>query len=96
MIQDKRGRQYTLTRRLIGPQGIMLAVMDGEHLVARFVYDPRKHAVSEALVYLEADKRQGLATAVYDLLEAETGRPLRPSPRLLGDGKLFWAARRRR
>lgn len=96
MIQDKRGRRYTVTRRLIGPQGIMLAVMDDARLVARFIYDPRKHAVSEALVYLEADRRQGLATAVYDLLEAETGRPLKPSPRLLGDGKHFWAARRGR
>lgn len=96
MIQDKRGRQYNLTRRIIGPQGIMLAVMDGERLAARFVYDTRKHTVSEALVYLEADRRQGIATAVYNLLEAEIGLPLRPSPRLLGDGKHFWAARRRR
>lgn len=93
-IRDREGRPYQVERKIIGPKGILLAVMDGERLVARFVYDPNRHAVSEALVYLTTDKRKGIATAIYNLLEAEIGRPLRPSPRLLGDGRLFWAARR--
>ncbi len=94
--QDRRGQTYRVERRIIGPKGIMIAVMDGPRLVGRFVYDPNRHVVTEALIYAEADKRQGIATAIYNLLEAEVGRPLKPSPRLLGDGKAFWAARRGR
>jgi len=48
------------------------------------------------LVYREADRRRGIASALYTLVEQDLGRPLRPSRiRSLG-GRAFWASRRQR
>jgi hypothetical protein len=45
-------------------------------------------------VYRETDRRRGIASALYKLIEEELGRPLRPSRIRSKSGRAFWAGRR--
>ena len=64
--------------------------------VARAVLHPMRGAVTDALVYREADRRRGIASALYDLIEQDLGQPLRPSRIRSTAGRAFWAKRRQR
>src|SRR5262249_5181562 len=48
-------------------------------VVARAVVQVFKGCISDVLVYKEANRRKGIASALYALIEADLGRPLRPS-----------------
>ena len=51
----------------------------GEVLVARAVLRFFKCCIDGVLVYRETDRRRGIASALYKLIEEELGQPLRPS-----------------
>jgi hypothetical protein len=53
-----------------------------------------KGCISDVLVYREADRRRGIASALYRLIEAERSQSLRPSRIRSKAGRAFWAARR--
>jgi hypothetical protein len=55
-----------------------------------------KARVSDVLVYRREDRRRGIASALYQLIEADLGRPLIPSRIMSVDGKVFWAHRAHR
>jgi ribosomal protein S18 acetylase RimI-like enzyme len=65
-------------------------------MVARAVLHPMRGAVTEILVHRETDRRRGIASALYDLIELDLGRPLRPSRIRSIAGRAFWARRRQR
>ena len=65
----------------------------GKVLVARAVLRFFKDCIDDVLVYREIDRRRGIASALYRLIEAELGRPLRPSRIRSKAGRAFWASR---
>ena len=53
-----------------------------------------KGFISDVLVYRKEDRRRGIASALYDLIEADLGRPLVPSRiRSTKASRAFWASR---
>ena len=52
--------------------------------------------VAVVLVYREADRRRGIASSLYDLIEQDLRQPLRPSRIRSKAGRAFWARRRLR
>ena len=52
-----------------------------------------KGCISDVLVYRQADRRRGIASDLYDLVEADLGRSLVPSKIRSKDGRLFWTRR---
>ena len=75
--------------------GAVYYVNAGHNPVARAVLRVDLGCISDVLVYRREDRRRGIATALYDLIEAELGRPLRPSQvRSNKAGRAFWASRR--
>ena len=54
-------------------------------------YDPKRKVVDDIAIY--EMKRQGLATYLYDYIEADQKIILMPSETLLDDGEAFWKAR---
>ena len=94
-ITDKLGTDYAVDAKLVSGM-IVYTVRSGDEMVARAVFHPMRGAVTDVLVYREADRRRGIASALYTLVEQDLGRPLRPSRiRSLG-GRAFWASRRQR
>ena len=47
-------------------------------------------------IYDEKYRRKGLATYLYDYIERDLRRKLKPSPFLLKDGEKFWENRNKR
>jgi GNAT superfamily N-acetyltransferase len=47
----------------------------------------------EALFVDPEHRRQGIATAMYDLAEATCGKQMRPSTEQSEDGRMFWKKR---
>jgi hypothetical protein len=94
-IIDKFGITYTVTRAPLGARVVVYYVYAGNLSVARAVLRVDLGCISDVLVYRREDRRRGIATALYDLIEAELGRPLRPSQvRSNKAGRAFWASRR--
>ena len=93
-IVDRLGTTYTVTRTSLGPNATVYYVHAGDVPVARAVLRLDKGWISDVLVYRKEDRRRGIATALYALIEAELGRPLRPSRIKSKVGKAFWLARR--
>jgi hypothetical protein len=46
------------------------------------------------LVYRECDRRRGIASALYKLIEEDLGQPLLPKRIRSKTGRAFWASRR--
>jgi hypothetical protein len=91
-ITDKFGTPYAIIR--VPHSGTTVYhVLAGEELVARAVLRIDKGCISAVLVYRKADRRRGIASALYDLVEADIGRPLRPSRIRSRAGRAFWARR---
>src|SRR5262249_60221186 len=90
--------------RLVGTHsvsGVQLAagavafyVHAGEVLVARAVLRFFKGCIDEVLVFRQVDRRRGIASALYKLIEDELGQPLRPSRIRSKAGRAFWTSRR--
>ena len=53
-----------------------------------------KGCIDDVLVYKDSNRRRGIASALYRLIEVELGRPLVPSRIRSKSGKAFWATRR--
>ena len=88
-ISDKFGITYTVTRTPLGTNAVVYYAS-----VARAVLRVDKGFVSDVLVYRKEDRRRGIASALYDLIEADLGRPLVPSRiRSTKASRAFWASR---
>jgi len=93
-IFDELGTQYAVARKRLDDHGVVYTVHAGDHfeLVARAVLDIAKGSISDVLVW-PAWRRRGIATALYALIEWETGKALRPSRIRSKAGRAFWASR---
>lgn len=93
-IFDELGMQYAVARRRLDGRTVVYTVHAGEHLqlVARAVLDVAKGSVSDVLVW-PPWRRRGIATALYRLIEWETGKALQPSRIRSAAGRKFWASR---
>jgi hypothetical protein len=92
-IVDRFGSSYVVEMKLVGGR-IIYTAHTGDTAVARAVLDPMRGSVVDVLVYREADRRRGIASAMYDLIERDLRRPLQPSRIRSVAGKAFWAKRR--
>jgi len=94
-ITDRVGVTYTVTRSPLQADGtVIYHVFNGTDLVARAVLRFFKSCIDDVLVYKESNRRRGIASALYKLIEAELGQPLRPSRIRSKSGRAFWASRR--
>jgi predicted RNA methylase len=99
-ITDKSGKSYTVVRKF-GTGSVTYTVRDGRSDVASFYVRsaPWLNTISVANAgVIETHQRRGIATAVYNLVEADTaalGAKLMPQGRssLSTDGRAFWAKR---
>lgn len=76
-ITDKFGIAYTVTRTPLGANAMAYYAHTGDILVARAVLQVFKGCISDVLVYRQADRRRGIASALYKLIKDELGQPLR-------------------
>ena len=91
---DRLGITYTVTRTPLGANALIYYAFAGDVSVARAVLRVDKGCISDVLVHRKADRRRGIATALYALIEADLGRPLRPSRIRFRSkvGRAFWAS----
>ena len=94
-IVDKLGTVYVVDARLVAGTIVYTAQVD-DVMVASAVLHPMRGAVTEILVYRESDRRRGIASALYNLIEQDLRRPLRLSRIRSIAGRAFWARRRQR
>jgi hypothetical protein len=93
-IGDRFGATYTVRRSTLQADGTMVYyAYAGDETVARAVVQVFKGRISDVLVYGKANRRRGIASALYKLTEDEIGRPLMPSRIRSKVGKAFWASR---
>jgi hypothetical protein len=95
-IADRFGTTYTVKRWPLGDGSMVYYVLAGDDVIARAVLKVVKGCVTEVLVYHQANRRRGIATALYRLIESDIGRPLMPSRFKSRLGLAFWASRTRR
>src|SRR5262245_43481438 len=94
-ITDRFGIAYTVTRTPLGANAVAYYAHAGQVLVARAVLQVFKGCISDVLVYRQADRRRGIASALYRLIEDDLGRPLVPSRIRSKAGRALWASRSR-
>jgi hypothetical protein len=75
------------------PGQILYRIIGDNRILGQARYDPKQKVVDDITVY--ECKRQGLATYLYDYIEADQKIILKPSEELLDGGKAFWKARRK-
>jgi hypothetical protein len=93
-IHDRVGTVYAVTRSpLRGDATVIYYAHAGDEIIARAVVQVFKGCISDVLVYNESNRRKGIASALYRLIEAELGRPLHPSRIRSKAGRAFWANR---
>jgi hypothetical protein len=94
-IVDRFGTTYTVKSWPLGESAVVYYVLSltGNAVVARAVLRLEKGCISDVLVYHQSNRRRGIASALYDLVEADLGRPLVPSRIRSKAGRLFWARR---
>jgi hypothetical protein len=92
-IVDRLGTVYAVRRKPWGDGATIYYVHAGETPVARALVMIDKPSVADVLVYRRKDRRRGIASALYRLIEADLGRPLISSRIKSPDGKAFWARR---
>jgi hypothetical protein len=96
-IADRFGTIYEVTSQPLGDgtaEYYVRANIGDDELVARALVNILRCCVTNVLVYHEADRRRGIASALYRLIEADLGRPLRPSRMRSKAGRAFWASRK--
>ena len=81
-LADRFGVTYTITRTPWGDKVTIYHVHWSSELVARTVL--RGDQVREVLVYRLRDRRRGIASALYQRIETDLGKPLRPRRRFGG------------
>jgi hypothetical protein len=92
-ITDRFGTTYTVTSTPMGESAAVYHVLAVSELVARAYVRADLGYVREVLVYRHVDRRRGIASAFYALIEGELGQPLRPSRIRSKAGRAFWARR---
>lgn len=92
-ITDKHGIAYSVTSAEIGNGLITYHVSRDGVPVARAVLNKSKGCIQDVVVYSVDDRRRGISTALYDLIEAEHSIKLVPNRMRLTDGKAFWHSR---
>jgi len=94
-IIDRFGITYTVTRTPLSANAVAYYAFADGFPVARAVLRLDKGCINDVLVYRKADRHRGIATALYDLIEGELGRPLRASRIRMRSkaGRAFWASR---
>jgi hypothetical protein len=93
-IVDRFGITYAVTCTPLGANATTYYAFSGNFPLVRAVLRVDKGCISDVLVCRDADRRRGIATALYTLIEAELGRPLRPGRIRSKAGRAFWASRR--
>ena len=95
-IVDRFGITYAVKSWPLGAGAVVYYVLalNGNAVVARAVLQVAKGCISELLVYHQANRRRGIASALYRLIEADIGRPLLPSRIWSRAERAFWASRR--
>jgi hypothetical protein len=95
-IVDKFGIVYRVTRTPLGAGAVAYYVHAGTIPVARAVLR-REGIISDVLVHRKEDRKRRIASALYDLIEADLGRPLQPNRMRTGAAiRALWASRRRK
>jgi hypothetical protein len=94
-IRDRFGATYTVTRSNLRADGTVIYYAHaGDEAIVRAVVQVFKGCIDDVLVYKDSNRRKGIASALYKLIEAELGQPLRPSSIRSKSGRAFWASRR--
>ena len=96
-IVDRFGTTYAVKCWPHGDGSMLYYVLslDGNAVVARAVLQLAKGCVSEVLIYHQANRHRGIASALYRFIEADIGRPLVPSQIRSRAGQALWASRTR-
>jgi hypothetical protein len=96
-IVDRFGTTYAVKRWPLSDDSTVYYVLSlaGDAVVARAVLQVVRGCVTEVLVYNQTNRRRGIASALYRLIEADLGRPLVPSRIRSRAGLAFWASRSR-
>jgi len=94
-IVDRFGTTYAVKRWPLGEGAVVYYVLalGGDAVIARAVLQVARGCVTEVLVYHQVNRRRGIASALYRLIEADLGRPLVPSRIRSRAGIAFWASR---
>jgi hypothetical protein len=92
-ITDRFGIAYRVTRTPLGANTVVYHAHARSVLVARAVLRLNKGCINDVLVYRQADRRRGIASALYRLIEADLGRPLVPNRVRSKAGRAFWVSR---
>jgi hypothetical protein len=95
-IADRFGTTYAVKRWARGNGSMLYYVLAGDRPIARAVLKLITGCVTDVLVYHQVNRRRGIATALYRLIESDIGRPLVPSRVKSRLGRVFWASRTRR
>jgi hypothetical protein len=94
-ITDRFGTVYAVARKHWGGGAMVYYVMAGEIPVARALVMTERPSVADVLVYRREDRRRGIASALYQLIESDLGCRLIPSRIKSAAGRAFWAHRAR-
>lgn len=92
-ITDKRGRTYNISQAPMGLGMVVYYVTRESVPIARAVLNVARGCISDVVVYDTDERRQGIATALYDAIEAKRGIKLVPNGLKLDAGRAFWRAR---
>src|SRR5215471_17173164 len=94
-ITDRVGAVYTVTRSPLQADGTVIYYAHaGDEAIARAVVRVFRGCIDDVLVYKDSNRRRGIASALYKLIEADIGQPLRPSRIRSKAGRAFWSSRR--
>lgn len=90
----KSGTQYDIYDEGAGTYSVRSA---GEEVGRADVSDDGRGDYLTNVRIVAGHQRRGIATKLYDVIERDLGRPLRPSPTYRSpDAEAFWATRHRR
>jgi hypothetical protein len=92
-ITDRFGVTCAIIRTPWGDRVTIYHGHRGSELVARAVLRVDKGCINDVLIYRQADRRRGIASALYRLIKAKLGRQLVPSRIRSKAGRKFWASR---
>src|SRR5215467_7115590 len=79
-ITDRFGISYTVARAPLAANAVAYYAYVGNTPIARAVLRLDRGYVSHALVYRKEDRRRGIASALYELIETDLGRPFGSEP----------------
>ena len=82
---------YTVTRSYLQTDDTVIYYAHaGDEAIARAVVRVFGGCIDDVLVYKESNRRRGIASALYKLIEDELGRSLKTSRIRSREGRAFW------